>query len=397
MKESRAVSHVSERLKPRRGGKTGAILKMVSCPACGSPRIIHSGWRYDQNSPIQRYRCRDCGYRFSFRHTPLKKHSNKNVGGACQEIQLLTEEQKQTTIAQRESNTKGQIVSFAWHLKKLGRAESTIKTYSKHIKRLAKHGDLNDPESVKSVIASEYRDSNTKRLACCAYDAYLKFVGGQWIKPNYQPEHKTVFIPTDEELKLAVNSGHKQSMIYVRFLYETGARANEAARLHWTDLDRERRTVMVKASKHGNSRIISISEDLMKLLFSLPKDRETVFRKRPTNSRSSAFHNRMIRLAKIHDNPRMLKIHLHTFRHCKALREYHKTKDILHVMDVLGHRKVETTMIYVRLYKQIYKTQQPDQFITKIASTKEERIDLMSDGWDLVDKEGIDWYFRKPK
>lgn len=66
-------------------------------------------------------------------------------------------------------------------------------------------------------------------------------------------------------------------------------------------------------------------------------------------------------------------------------------------MDVLGHRKVETTMIYVRLYKQIYKTQQIDQFITKIASTKEERIDLMNDGWNLVDKEGVDWYFRKPK
>ena len=135
----------------------------------------------------------------------------------------------------------------------------------------------------------------------------------------------------------------------------------------------------------------------MKLLFSLPKNQETVFRKRPRNSRSTAFHNRMKRLAKIHDNPRFLKIHLHTFRHCKALREYHKTKDVLHVMYVLGHKKVETTMIYVRLYNQIYKPQQPDQFVTKIASTKEERIELMNDGWNLVDKEGVDWYFRKPK
>jgi len=64
---------------------------------------------------------------------------------------------------------------------------------------------------------------------------------------------------------------------------------------------------------------------------------------------------------------------------------------------VVLHKKVETTMIYTRLYKQIYKNQQPNQFITKIASTKEERVELMNDGWNLVDKDGIDWYFSKPK
>lgn len=135
----------------------------------------------------------------------------------------------------------------------------------------------------------------------------------------------------------------------------------------------------------------------MKLLNTLPKTQETVFIKKPKNTRSSSFHNRMKRLAKIHNNPRFLKIHFYTLRHCKALREYHKTRDLLHVMDVLGPKKVETTMIYVRLYKQIYKNIQPDQFITKIASTKEERIELMSNGWNLVDKEGVDWYFRKAK
>ena len=105
----------------------------------------------------------------------------------------------------------------------------------------------------------------------------------------------------------------------------------------------------------------------------------------------------MKRLARTHNNPRFLKIHLHILRHCKALREYHKTRDLLHVKDILGHKKIETTMIYVNLYKQIYRNQQPDQFITKIASTKEERIELMNDGWNLVEKDGAEWYFRKPK
>jgi integrase len=169
------------------------------------------------------------------------------------------------------------------------------------------------------------------------------------------------------------------------------------ARLEWTDLNIERNQVTVKASKNGDSRIIEISKDLTDLLVSLPKNNERLFRKRPKNSRSSAFHNRMIRLAKIHNNPRMLKIHFHTFRHCKALREYHKTRDILHVRSILGHRSIKTTYRYVRLYTQIYKPQQPNNFITKIASTKEERCELINDGWELIDKDNEDWYFRKPK
>ncbi len=45
------------------------------------------------------------------------------------------------------------------------------------------------------------------------------------------------------------------------------------------------------------------------------------------------------RIANKLGNPRILKIHFHTFRHWKASTEYAKTKDILHVMKLLGHKK----------------------------------------------------------
>ena len=170
-------------------------------------------------------------------------------------------------------------------------------------------------------------------------------------------------------------------------------------RLEWTDLDPERHNVTVKSSKKCNSRILPISKELMDLLFSLPKteNNKIIFTRKASNTRSSAFRHRLKRLAKIHNNPRFPKIHLHTFRHCKALREYHKTRDILHVMGTLGHKKIDTTYIYLQLYNQIYKPQQPNQFITKIGSTKEERIELKNNGWTCWGKDGKDWYFSKPK
>jgi len=369
------------------------------CPECGSSRTWLDGKRYVQGQAIQRYLCRVCGYRFSENH-----NNERQTISDCQICALETKRVKnlvkvetRTETAPRESNTKGQIVSFAWHLKKLGRSNATIKTYTNRIENLAKYGDLNDPESIKSVIASRYNDNSTKRLVCCAYDSYLKFLGGQWTKPKYRAEHKTVFIPTEDELQLAINSGHKESVVYSKFLYETGARANEAARLEWTDLDRERKKATVKASKNGNSRIISISEDLMKLLFSLPMNHETVFLKRPKNARSSAFHNRMMRLAKTHNNPRMIKIHLHTFRHCKALREYHKTKNVLHVKKVLGHRSINTTMLYVELYTEIYNDLMPEDYICEIVSNAKEAKKLIESGFEYVCKIEGEELFRKVK
>ena len=242
-------------------------------------------------------------------------------------VKNLVRANKELALQENKNETKSTLVNYSWHLKVNGRSEATIQTYTKLLRTLAKHGEPNDPESVKSVIAFHYKNKITKRLAVCAYESYLKFVGGTWTKPQYTPEHKQVFIPTEEELKLAINSGTKESVIYSMFLYETGARDNEAQRLEWTDLDRERMRVTVKASKNGDSRIVAISEHLMNMLFTLPKGQKTVFH--TSVKRTASFHNRMITLAKKHDNPRFTKIHLHTFRHCKALREYHKTRDIL--------------------------------------------------------------------
>ena len=380
------------------------LAQSLQCPECGSSKVWKAGLRYSTFGEIQRYICRDCGFRFSDPGFSRKNDLNEDKQTVSRQICVLDEKAKNLVRAKKElalqenkNNTKSKLVNFSWYLKKDGRSEATIRTYTSRLKSLTKFCDLNDPEEVKGIIATKYRDNNTKILTCCAYDAYLQFVGGKWKKPNYKLEHKQVFIPTEEELRTALNTGQKESIVFSKFLYETGARANEAERFEWSDIITEKCKVSIKSSKGGLSRTLTVSEDLIKHLNSLPKTQNTVFARLSAYNRTTAFHERMKRLSKIHDNPRFEKIHLHTFRHCKALREYHKTKDLLHVMDVLGHTRIETTYRYVRLYKQIYGDSEPNKFITKIASTKEQRCEMINDGWDLVDKDGEDWYFRRPK
>jgi integrase len=392
---------------------------MLVCPECGNKKTWKDGLRYVQDTPIQRFLCRSCGYRFS--QTTLNRYkdpegvqnvhrmplnmpssllSNRQIcvtktSGAKNLVKVET--RTETALRESTQDTKGQIVSFAWHLKKLGRSNATIKTYTKNVQNISKYGNINDPESIKLAIATHFKDRNTKRLACYAYDAFLKFLGIQWEKPDYRQEHKRVFIPTEQELQTVINTGRKRSIVFSLFLYETGARVNEAERLEWTDLDRERNKVTVKASKNGNARIVTVSKHLMDLLFSLPKTEKTVFPKRSPSARQTGFYSRMKNLARVHQNPRFLKIHRHTFRHCKALREYDKTKNILHVKKVLGHKSIMTTQRYVELYEEIYGDMKPENYICETASNVKEAKKLVESGFEYVCEIEGEQLFRKCK
>ena len=118
----------------------------------------------------------------------------------------------------------------------------------------------------------------------------------------------------------------------------------------------------------------------MDMLFSLPRKSDNVFPKRAKGGRQSAFRLRLKTLAKRHNNPRLTKIHYHTFRHCKALREYDKTKNILHVKRILGHRNIETTQRYVELYEELYENR-PRETICEIALNVQEAKKLIELGF----------------
>lgn len=74
----------------------------------------------------------------------------------------------------------------------------------------------------------------------------------------------------------------------------------------------------------------------------------------------------MEKLARDNNNQRLKLIHYHTFRHAKALREYDKTRSILHVKKVLGHKSIMTTQRYVELYTEIYGDLKPEHYVCEI-------------------------------
>lgn len=78
--------------------------------------------------------------------------------------------------------------------------------------------------------------------------------------------------------------------------------------------------------------------------------------------------------------------------------EYHKTKDILHVKKLLGHKCIKSTMIYINLEAAAF-IESKDEFTVRVANTVEEACKLIEVGFEYVTSEYNDGgkIFRKRK
>ena len=78
-------------------------------------------------------------------------------------------------------------------------------------------------------------------------------------------------------------------------------------------------------------------------------------------------------------SPDLDRIQLKTFRHYKGTMEYHKTKDILHVMRTLGHKNIKNTLVYTHLID--FKA---EEYTTKLTTDAEEASKLIEAGFEYV-------------
>jgi len=85
------------------------------------------------------------------------------------------------------------------------------------------------------------------------------------------------------------------------------------------------------------------------------------------------------RIAQKIQKPRLLQITFHTLRHWKATVEYHRTGDILHVKQLLGHKKIENTMLYTQLINF-----ESDEYSSAVAKNLEEARNLIEAGFDYI-------------
>ncbi|MBS7653414.1 hypothetical protein KEJ13_09850 [Candidatus Bathyarchaeota archaeon] len=73
--------------------------------------------------------------------------------------------------------------------------------------------------------------------------------------------------------------------------------------------------------------------------------------------------------------------------------EYHRTKDIQHVMQILGHRNIKNTLVYTQLIQ----LERDEEYVCRVAKTVEQATELVEAGFEYVcEVEGFK-LFRKRK
>lgn len=143
--------------------------------------------------------------------------------------------------------------------------------------------------------------------------------------------------------------------------------------------------------------MFKVSQKLISMLNSLPKKSLKVFGDTARATDNKSFHLQRKRIARKLSNPRLLQIHFHTLRHWKATQLYYQTKDILYVKQFLGHKRIDTTLLYIQIEKDYFGPGHNDDFICKIAKTTEEIKELIEAGFNYVTELEGARFFRKRK
>jgi len=240
-------------------------------------------------------------------------------------------------------------VRFDEFLKAKGLAPTTISYKIGLIRHLELRFNLWDSEIIKEYIRNYKCSGRRKNNISYAYRDWCAWKGFEyaWKGFEYLVEKckeetpKLPYIPSESELdQLIAGFGPKYS-VFLQLLKETGFRGVEARRLTPFDFDLERKIVTLNdPAKGSRPRQFKISTKLVAMItpyIRLTKHKDRIWAAKANTVRAT-FCRKRVKIAQKLGNPKLNRITLHTFRHWKATMEYHRTKDILHVMRLLGHK-----------------------------------------------------------
>ena len=265
-------------------------------------------------------------------------------------------------------------------MKNNGLSDSNITTVSHKLNQIAKIANLLDPEEVKTYIANAKISNHSKQKLANCYNYFAKYNGLKWEKPKYKWERKIPIIPTTANIDKVISAtGRKYATIFT-ILKETGLETKELETTHRTDIDAERGVINAQGCKGHNSRSIKLCPKTADML--------RAYLNKYTGNKPFPIARRMgeqwrrtrNRLANKLNEPQLRQIPLRNLRHYFATRTYDRTKDILLVKQLLGHKKLETTMFYTQLIT----FTEDEEYTCKATNNTKEAQDLVEHGFAYI-------------
>lgn len=355
----------------------------IKCPSCGSERVVCNGHRFHGDVAVQRYNCKNCRSRFS---EPNNLNVSQTIGGSSQQnnrkrLELAALEKDKTSAGTTGTQTQeGLIVEFAWKMKKRNKANNTIKNRITYLNKLIRLGaDLQKPETVETILATEEMTVAAKFNMVKTYLAFTKAYKIEWepIDVNYQP--KEAFDPHEEEIDQLINACSKATKTFLQVAKDTGARVGEIRKIQWTDIDEKNNTIAINHPEKGSRpRTVKVTEKTIAWIKNLKKNHGSYLFNPTFVSQRATFAKTRQKMAELTNNPRLLQIHFHTFRHWRASREYERAGDIYDVKKLLGHKALSSTDRYQ------HGSYSNAEYVIKRPKTPQEEDVLLTAGFEFV-------------
>ncbi len=275
-----------------------------------------------------------------------------------------------------------------------GKAKNTIKAFRHRLNQLSRFSDLMNPTDVKQAIGYSKLSNSSKCSFALAYEWFTKANGLKWEKPYFKWERKIPLIPTTENINKIISASSKKYATLFTILTETGLEGQELSNIQQKDIDTAQGIITATGCKGHNSRSFKLKPPTAEMLREyLTKYTENKPFPNP-HALGEAWRNTRNQLAKKLNQPELRKIPMRNLRHHFATMKYDQTKDILLVKQLLGHKKLETTMFYTQLIT----FAEDEEYTTKATTDNKEAQDLLDHGftYQLTTPDGT-MLFRKRK
>jgi integrase/recombinase XerD len=250
-----------------------------------------------------------------------------------------------------------------------GQSKSTLTNYSRKVAQISLHyGKLPQNISEKEVnryLASIARNSKTPSLSDFKFYVHglrycyrLLGMNDKALKlPSiHEPQKLPVVLNRQECIAIFKAPELLKHRVLLSLIYSAGLRAGEASRLKIADIDSGRMMIHIRQSKFNKDRYVPLSPLILQGL------RKYYYACQPVeylfngNNAGSPLSIKGMQWA-LRESVKKCKlqkgISLHTLRHSYATHLLEEGMDIVSIKELLGHERIQTTMVYLHVAKPI--------------------------------------------
>jgi len=258
------------------------------------------------------------------------------------------------------------LADFKKYLEYCRYSESTIKTYLKSIEILLSYLAPKSPDEVDDkdmlnfvhgyLIANGYSYSYQNQVINAA-----KLFFKQVLKTNIEVEklerprrvYKLPNVLSKEEIKMILDAPtNVKHRTVLRMVYGCGLRRSEVLKLKLTDVDSNRKLIIVRDAKGKKDRVIPLSEKMLDMLrdyYKLYRTKIWLFEGRIPRTQYSATSLQEVLSAAVKKAGINKPVTLHWLRHSYATHLLDSGTDLRFIQELLGHKSTKTTEIYTHV------------------------------------------------